>query len=387
MWTACEAGNGWELCAIMTESNRRMASPQLAVSPAPHVGGLASSLRLNWSVACCLLPAAAWGVFLFGVPALEVLAVGVGTALLAELLTGLAWGRMTVRDGSAMVTGLMVGMLMPPGVPLYVPAAASAFGIVVVKQSFGGLGRNWMNPALGGVVFALFSWSDAMSRWLPARGAAEGAAALSPLSALRNALAGGKDAHGGLLALLGANGYPWSAADGRVVTWVNGHVLSILGASLPRGTFDMLVGNIPGGVGVVSVPLLLVGAAYLLARSVIRWQVPLTYLVTFCVIAQLFGGLPMGRGWLAGGMLFQLFSGSLVLGAFFMATDPVTSPLTRWGKLIYGVCLGILTFFLRYFGAPGDGVPLAILLGNCLAPLIDRSTRPRARPSGKAAMA
>ncbi len=371
----------------MVESNRDMPSQPLAVSPAPHVGGLASSSRLNWSVACCLLPAAAWGVFLFGIPALLVLAVAVGTAELTETLAGLAWGRITVGDGSAMVTGLLVGMLMPPGVPLYVPLAASAFGIIVVKQSFGGLGRNWMNPALGGVVFALFSWSDAMSRWLPVRGAAQGAAALSPLAALKAALSGGKAAQGGALAVLGANGYPWSATDGRVVTWVNDHILSTLGASMPHGTFDMLVGNIPGGVGNVSVPFLLVGAAFLLTRRVIRWQMPVTYLVTFSVAAQLFGGLPMGRGWLAGGMLFQLFSGSLVLGAFFMATDPVTSPLTRTGRLIYGFCLGILTFFLRYFGTLGDGVPLAILLGNCLAPLIDRFTQPRVRSTGKAAMA
>ena len=365
----------------MAEPHPDVASPPaLAVSPAPHLRGLVSSARLNWSVACCLLPAAAWGVFLFGFPALRVLGMAAGVSLLAELITSLAWGRITVRDGSAMVTGLLVGMLMPPGVPLYVPAAASAFGIMVVKQSFGGLGRNWMNPALGGVVFALFSWSDAMSRWLPVRGAGS---AVAPLAALRDAFAGGKAGSGGLLAVLGAHGYPWSATDGRVVTWVNDHVLSLLGASLPRGVFDMLVGTVPGGIGEISVPLLLIGAAYLIVRRVIRWQVPVTYLVTFCVAAQLFGGLPMGRGWLAGGVLFQLFSGSLVLGAFFMATDPVTSPLTLRGNLILAASLGVLTFFLRYFGTLGDGVPLAILLGNAVAPLIDRFTQPRVRSAGK----
>ncbi len=177
--------------------------------------------------------------------------------------------------------------------------------------------------------------------------------------------------------MLSAAGYPWSTVDARVVGWVNEHVLSLLGWTLPRGTFDMLVGYVPGSIGAISVPFLMLGAVYLLARRVIRWQVPVTYLVTFCLAAQIFGGLPLGRGWFAGGMLFQLFSESLVLGAFFMATDPVTSPLTRRGKLIYGVCLGILTFFLRSFGSLGDGVPLAILLGNCLSPLIDRLTRPR----------
>ena len=124
----------------------------------------------------------------------------------------------------------------------------------------------------------------------------------------------------------------------------------------------------------------------LIFRRVIRWQLPVTYLASFCIAAQVFGGLPVGRGWLTGGTLFQVFSGgSLVLGAFFMATDPVTSPLTRTGHLVYGVCLGVLTFFLRSFGSLGDGVPLAILLGNCLSPLIDRFTQPRYAAHRKAA--
>jgi electron transport complex protein RnfD len=243
-----------------------------------------------------------------------------------------------------------------------------------------------MNPALGGVVFALFSWTDAMSSWLPVRGAAVGSAASAPLYAFRDAIASGKVPRGTPLAVLRASGYPWSGVDGSVVSWVNDHILSLLGTSLPRGTFDLLAGNVAGRIGEVSVPLLLLGAAWLLARRVIHWQVPVMYLLTFCVAAQVFGGLPLGRGWLAGGMLFQLFSGSLVLGAFFMATDPVTSPLTRYGRLLYGVSLGVLTFFLRYFGSPGDGVPLAIILGNCLTPLIDKLTQPRFDSAGKAAL-
>jgi H+/Na+-translocating ferredoxin:NAD+ oxidoreductase subunit D len=369
----------------MADSHHDILAAPLAVSPAPHVTWVASSARLSWTVAFCLLPAAAWGVFLFGMPAFLVLIVAAGTALAAELLTSLPRRAVTIGDGSAAVTGLLVGMLMPPGVPLYVPAAACAFGIIVVKQSFGGLGRNWMNPALGGTVIALLSWGNAMSRWLPIRGAAGGTAAVAPLTALRGALASGTAPRGGALAMLGASGYQWSSIDGRVVGWINGNVLSPLGGSLPRGTFDLMVGNIPGSIGAISVPLLLLGAAILLARRVIRWQVPVAYLATFCVAAQVFGGLPAGRGWIAGGMLFQLFSGSLVLGAFFMATDPVTSPLTRRGKLIYGACLGILTFFLRYFGSLGDGVALAILLGNSLSPLIDRLTQPRFAESTKAA--
>ena len=369
----------------MADVHQDTRPASLVVSPAPHVTGSASSARLSWSVAFCLLPAAAWGVFLFGVPALGVLGVAVAASLAAELLASLAARRVTIGDGSAIVTGLLVGMLMPPGVPLYVPAAASGFGIIVAKQSFGGLGRNWMNPALAGVVVALLSWSDGMSRWLPVRSAAPTVTAVPPLEALRNALTAGAP-RGGALEMLRASGYPWSGMDSSVVGWVNTHVLSLFGWHLPGGCFDLLVGNISGTIGGTSVPLLLLGAALLLSRRVIRWQLPVTYLAIFCLAAQVFGGLPAGGGWFVGNMLFQVFSGGgLVLGAFFMATDPVTSPLTRTGQLAYGLCLGVLTFFLRTFGSLGDGVPLAILLGNCLSPLIDRFTRPAFPTQRKAA--
>ncbi|HVO39485.1 MAG TPA: RnfABCDGE type electron transport complex subunit D [Spirochaetia bacterium] len=356
-----------------------MAEPRpLAVSPAPHVVGLVSSLRLTWTVAGCLLPAAAWGVFLFRVPALEVLGVAAGSALLAELLTSIFTRRVTLGDGSAFVTGLLIGLLMPPGAPLYVPAAASAFAILVVKQTFGGLGRNWMNPTAAGVVFALISWTGGMSQWLPVPGSAEGSAAVAPLEALRAAYAAGARP-AGPLAVLSTQGYAWSGLDGRVLGWVNDHLLSWTGMVLPRGTFDLLIGNTAGRIGELSVPLLLLGAAWLLGRSVIRWQVPVAFLSVFCAASIVFGGLPLGRGWFAGGLYFQLFSGSIVLGAFFLATDTVTSPLTDPGRLIYGASLGVLLFFLRYFGALGDGVPLAIVLGNCLVPLIDRLTVLRGR--------
>jgi len=351
-----------------------MAEPRpLSVSPAPHVVGLVSSLRLTWTVAGCLLPAAAWGVILFRVPALEVLGVAAGSALISELLTSIVTGRVTLGDGSAFVTGLLVGLMMPPGAPLYVPAAASAFAILVVKQTFGGLGRNWMNPAAGGVVFALLSWTGAMSQWLPVPGAAEGSAASAPLEALRAAYAAGARP-AGPLSVLSAQGYPWTGLDGRVLGWVNDHVLSWTGAVLPRGAFDLLIGNTAGRIGELSVPLLLLGAAWLLGRRVIRWQVPVAFLSVFCAASIVFGGLPMGRGWIAGGLFFKLFSGFIVEGAFFIATDTVTSPLTDKGRWIYGASLGVLLFFLRYFGTLGDGVPLAVVLGNCLVPLIDRLT-------------
>jgi electron transport complex protein RnfD len=134
----------------------------------------------------------------------------------------------------------------------------------------------------------------------------------------------------------------------------------------------VLVGHVAGGIGSLSAPLLLIGSWYLLSRGVIRWHLPVFYIGTFFLLAEVFGGLGEGKGWFAGGPVFQLLSGSLVLGAFYAAPDPVTSPLTDRGKCIYGIGLGVLTFFMRYYGSLGDGVATSIILGNCAAPLLDR---------------
>jgi electron transport complex protein RnfD len=305
-----------------------------------------------------------------------VLATSVGVAVAAELRSSRAFRRCTLGDGSAFLTGLLIGLLMPPGVPLYVPSAASVFAILVVKQSFGGLGRNWMNPALGGLVFALLSWGGAMTRWAAARGAPM-SPALPPLEALRSALAATGAAGGSPLAILEKAGYPFSAVDASVVAWINTHVLLPLGTALRPGVFDMLTGHLAGRIGEVSAPLLLAGAGYLLARRIVRWEVPVLYIGTFGVLAGIFGGLSTGQGWLAGGPGFHILSGSLILGAFFMAGDPVTSPMTLMGRRIYGIGLGFLTFLLRFYGSLGDGVAVAILLGNCAVPLLDRLMRRR----------
>jgi Na+-translocating ferredoxin:NAD+ oxidoreductase subunit D len=355
----------------MAERSRGDAG--FTLSPAPHLRTASSAAAISWLIAGSLLPAAAWGAFIFGRPALLVLAAAIASAVIVEALSSLALRRFTLHDGSGFLTGLFVGLMMPPGAPLYVPAAAAAFAILVVKQSFGGLGRNWMNPAMGGVVFALLSWAGPMSRWVAARGT-DMSPALPPLDALR-AAAGA--ARGGALSVLGAQGYPFSSLDGSVVSWINLHLLSPLHLALPAGVFDILVGTVPGRIGEVSVPLLLAGAAVLLARRLIRWEVPVLYIGTFGVLALVFGGLADGRGWMTGSALFHIFSGSLILGAFFVAGDPVTSPLMRRGRCLYAVGLGVLTFLLRFFGSLGDGVAVAIVLGNCTVPFIDTLTQRR----------
>jgi electron transport complex protein RnfD len=350
------------------------------LAPAPHLSTATSAAAVSWLIAASLLPAAAWGIFLFGAAAALVLATSLAASLVVEALSSLAFRRFSLHDGSAFLTGLLVGMLMPPGVPLYVPAVASAFAILVIKQSFGGLGRNWMNPALGGVVFALLSWTEPMTRWLAVRGSGP---SLPPLEALRAALAAPGAASGHPLAVLAGSGYSFSTADANIAAWLNLHLLSPLHASLSGGVFDILVGYVPGRIGEVSVPLLLAGAAFLLARRLLRWEVPVLYIATFGLLSFVFGGLAVGQGWFSGSPVFHILSGSLVLGAFFMAGDPVTSPLMRTGRYIYAVGLGILTFFLRFFGSLGDGVAVAIVLGNCTVPLIDKLTQRRLGQAGQ----
>jgi Na+-translocating ferredoxin:NAD+ oxidoreductase subunit D len=375
----------------MAERGGRGTAAGFTLAPAPHLRTGSSAAAVSWLIAASLLPAAAWGLFMFGLPALLVLACSIAAALLVEGISSIAFRRFTLHDGSGFLTGLFVALLMPPGVPLYVPAAAAAFAVLVIKQSFGGLGRNWMNPALGGVVFALLSWSEPMSRWIAARGTSM-SPALPPLDALRAAFAASGAAApaapaGTALSVLGAHGYPFSALDGSIVSWINIHLLAPLHLALPAGVFDILVGIVPGRIGEVSPPLILAGAAFLLARRLVRWEVPVIYIVTFGVLAQVFGGLAVGRGWMTGSAGFHILSGSLILGAFFMAGDPVTSPLMRRGRYIFAALLGVLTFFLRFFGSLGDGVAIAIVLGNCAVPFIDKVTQRKtavaATPEGR----
>jgi Na+-translocating ferredoxin:NAD+ oxidoreductase subunit D len=350
-----------------------MAETPASSNPAaaPHLRVRMSASRMAWLASLSLVPAAAWGVILFGLPALAVLVVSIAAAAAAELAVTLPRRAYTLGDGSAFFTGAMVALLMPAGIPLYVPAAASVFGILVVKQSFGGLGKNWMNPAMGGVLFALLSWPGLMAQWVAPLGAAPGGA-VPPLEALRAVLAAGGPRDATPLAVLSRAGYSFSPLDSGALAWINANVLGPLGTALRPGTLDVLIGHVAGGIGSTCAPLLLAGAALLLTRRVVRWHLPVFYLGTFGVLAFVFGGIGTGQGWLAGGPLFHLLSGNLVLAAFFAAPDPVTSPMTDTGKCILGVGLGVLTFFLRFFGSLGDGAAAAVVLGNCASPLLDR---------------
>jgi electron transport complex protein RnfD len=331
-----------------------------------------------WSLGMCLLPAAGWGLYVFGVPAALVLFVSIGTALVSEAVLSTYLHRFSLWDGSAFVTGLLVGMNMPPSVPLYVPAAASLFAIGVVKWTFGGLGRNWMNPALAGRVFVLFSWPAHMTRWtFPATlQGADRISAATPLGFLKTGMMGPAGAVRTPMEFLSQNGYPRSLIDGNITDWLNARFLGPLGISLPQGYVDIFLGNIPGCIGEVSALLLLAGTVYLLAGRIITWEIPLSYFGAFGVLVWSLGGLRFGGEYFTGDVLFHLFTGGLMLGVFYMATDMVTSPLTRSGKIIYGVGAGFLTFLIRFYGSFPEGVSLAIIFMNIFVPVINRVIGP-----------
>jgi len=308
---------------------------------------------MGW-VLIALAPAAAWSVVLFGPRALAVLAVSIFAAAAAEGLLNLAFKREnTLGDLSAVLTGLFVGLNMPPAVPLFVPAVASVFAIAVVKWSFGGLGSNWMNPALAGRVFVFFSWGTAMTKWtLPTKPGMDAITGATPLGSVKLALA-------------------------DLPSGVDGPLRLLESAGMPTTYWDLFIGRMPGSLGEMSALLLIAGGLFLIALRIVNWEIPLAYIGSFALLVWGFDGMSYGTGLFTGDVLFHLFTGGLMLGAWFMATDMVSSPLTRKGRLIYGLGCGLLTFVIRRFGNLPEGVSLAIIFMNILVPLIDRFVKPK----------
>ncbi|MEE8441883.1 MAG: RnfABCDGE type electron transport complex subunit D [Spirochaetia bacterium] len=351
---------------------------RVRITSSPQYHDRESTARIMWTVSACLVPAAAWGVYVFGLRALWVVMASITAAVASEYLAGLPLKRFTLADGSAVLTGLLVGMNMPPAVPFYIPVIASVFAIVVVKWTFGGLGSNWMNPALAGRVFVFFSWTRHMTKWtmpttLPVL---DGFSSATYLGIVKTGLTESNGATGGPLALLERVGFPHSNLDTIVTDWLNTVIFDPLRISLPFGYVDPFVGNIPGSIGEISALLLLLGSVYLFARRIITWEIPTTYFLSFGLLTWIFGGLVHGGRAFTGDVLFHVLSGGFMLAVFFMATDMATSPMTRKGMLIYGAGVGFLTFLIRTYGSFPEGASLAIILMNIFVPLIDRTTRP-----------
>ena len=293
---------------------------QLTVSLSPHVRSGATTRRIMLDVCLALLPAVIFAVYWFGFGVLLTVLLSVASAILSEFLMEKALRRpVTIDDGSAAVTGLLLALTLPAGTPWYVPVLGSVFAICIAKQVFGGLGDNFVNPALAGRAFLLASFPAAMTTYPLV---ADAVTSATPLS---SEFAGSVD------------------------------------------YLQAFIGRIGGCIGEVSTLALLIGAAYLLIRRVIDWRIPLSYLGTMALLTVIGGG----------NVLDSVLLGGTVLGAFFMATDYVTSPVTSWGRVIYGVGIGILNYTIRRWGAYPEGTTYAILLMNIAAPLIERFTRPR----------
>lgn len=312
----------------MSENNYKLSS-------SPHIRDKVTSGNIMLMVVIALLPASAFGVYNFGIPALIVLISTTVSAVLTEYIyEKLMHKKITVNDWSAVVTGLLLGLNMPASAPWWMGALGSVFAILIVKQLFGGLGQNFMNPALGARCFLLISFAGPMTKFVY-----DGVSGPTPLATLK---------------------------DGGTVD-----------------SMKMLIGTIPGTIGETSVIAIIIGAIFLILMGVIDLRIPATYIVTFVIFIGIFGPFTKAHvGFFDPQYITaHLCGGGLMLGAWFMATDYVTSPITKKGQYVYGALLGILTGLFRLFGGSAEGVSYAIIISNLLVPLIERVTLPK--PFGK----
>jgi electron transport complex protein RnfD len=314
---------------------------KLISAVSPHFHTPRDTQKIMLDVIIALVPAEIASAILFGWRALLVVAVCAGTCVLSEFLFEKLCKRdVTIYDLSAVVTGMILAFNLPVTIPLWQAALGSVTAIIVVKQLFGGIGKNIVNPAMAARVFVMLSWAGQMTKFTAA-------GARYPFF---GNVAGGYDAV--------ASATPLAALK-------SGNVPD---ASL----FDMFTGKIGGCIGEVSTLLLLLGGIYLFVRRVITWHIPVAFIGTVAVLTYAFPKTGDALTF----MLYELTAGGLMLGAFFMATDYVTSPVTKKGQLIFGVGCGLLTVFIRKFGAFPEGVCYSILLMNCTVWIIDRHIRP-----------
>ncbi|AVP54445.1 RnfABCDGE type electron transport complex subunit D [Clostridium tetani] len=296
------------------------------VSSSPHIREKDTTQSIMRDVIIALLPATVAGVYFFKMEALLVILASVISCVLAEYIWQKATKqKVTISDLSAVVTGLLLAFNLPASVPLWLPVIGGFFSIIIVKQFFGGLGQNVVNPALAGRAMLLASWPVQMTTWT-----LDGATTATPLAILKGAEA--------------------------------------TGATLP-GVMDVFIGHVGGCIGETSALALLLGGAYLLYKRVIDWKIPVTFIGTTLIITAIAGR--------SGNVIYELFVGGLMIGAIFMATDYATCPITPKGRIIFGIGCGIITSLIRIFGGYPEGVSYSILIMNLFVPLIERWTTPR----------
>lgn len=295
------------------------------VSSSPHVRSKDTTSRIMLYVILALLPTSIFGIYNFGYRALVLILVTIASCVLSELLYNkIVHKKNTIGDLSAVVTGLLLALNLPPTLPWWQAVIGGIFAIVVVKCVFGGLGQNFMNPALGARCFLLIAFAANMTNFN-----IDSYTGATPLAAMRN---------------------------GETVN-----------------TMNMLLGRTGGTIGETCTVAILLGAIILILLGVIDLRIPGTYIVTFVIFMILFSGYGLDAHYLTA----QLCGGGLMLGAFFMATDYVTSPITPKGQILFGICLGVLTGLFRCFGANAEGVSFAIILSNLLVPMIEKITIPK----------
>ncbi len=310
----------------------------LKVSAAPHLHSKTTVQGIMRDVIIALMPAAIFGIFAFGVRAIITIAVCIISCVLSEFLFCKAVKKpVTVGDLSAVVTGLLLALNLPPRIPVYMAVIGSVFAIVIAKQLFGGIGKNFVNPALAGRCFMLIAWTGAMTSFVEPfmGGGADAVSAATPLAVMSD------------------------PTKGTLLTMQ-----------------QAFMGFKSGTIGEISGLCLLAGFIYLLARKVVKARIPVVYILSFAVLTFLFGenntGLPMYEY-----TVLQVLTGGLLLGAFFMATDYTTTPVTAKGQVIFALGCGILTFLIRRFGGYPEGVSFSILLMNVASPLIEKYTAPK----------
>lgn len=297
----------------------------LNVSSSPHARNQVTTRSIMYDVAIALVPASIYGIWQFGIHAALVLFVSILSCVLSEYIFEKGMRKpITISDGSALVTGLLLGLNMPPSIPLWIPVLGGVFAIIVVKELYGGLGQNFMNPALAARCFLLISFAGKMSTFTY-HDAVAGATPLAQVKA------------------------------GETVNLTS-----------------MFLGMKPGVIGEVSVLALLIGAVYMLIRGVISIRIPAAYVITTALFVFIFGSHDLTY------VLAHILGGGLILGAFYMATDYATTPITPKGQIIFGILLGVLTGLFRLFGGTAEGVSYAIIIGNILVPLIEKISLPTA---------
>ena len=304
-------------------------SDLMKVSSNPHIRSKLTTNTIMAAVIIALLPATGFGIYNFGIPALILILVTVASTVLTEFLyEKLMKKPVTIGDFSAVVTGLLLALNLPSGAPWWIGVIGGVFAILIVKMLFGGLGQNFMNPALGARCFLMLSFTSIMTNF-------------------------------------------------DCDAYIGATPLALVKAGEPVDIFNMVIGKTAGTIGETSMIAIVIGACFLILLGIIDLRIPGSYILTFVIFICIFGGHGIDPAYISA----QLAGGGLMLGAFFMATDYVTRPITKNGQILFGIFLGIMTGIFRLFGPGAEGVSYSIILGNLLVPLMEKITLPK--PFGK----